>query len=38
MLGVKSSNTPIKGEFAAQFCEQLQRAVELRKAKTCVGR
>lgn len=33
MLGVKSSNTPLKGEFAVQFSEQLQRAIDLCKAK-----
>lgn len=33
MLGTTSTNVPISGEFAVQFCEQLQRAIESRKAK-----
>lgn len=33
MLGVKSTNVPIKGEFAVRFCEQLQKAVSAREEK-----
>lgn len=34
MFGVKSSNNPISGEFAVKFCEELQRAIAIRKNRT----
>ena len=33
MLGVQSTNKPISGEFAVQFCEQLQHAIASRQRK-----
>lgn len=32
MLGVNSVNTPLTGEFAVRFCEQLKQAIAIRKA------
>ena len=37
MLGVKSTNVPIKGDFAVRFCEQLQKAVSIREDKLAKG-
>ena len=34
MLGVKSTNVPMKGEFAVQFCNNLLRVVANRQEKS----